>query len=215
MQAMGMQNWRSLCSESKEGVALTIAHVHTQVFFCSHLLGFRTPKDEDKAEALFEATFKAQELSEVVRARAASHLARIFNDRVDTKEVDLKDAMPVLGYSVGAVGLGLISPNVLWIAGCWNGVRNQFGGTSGVLHLLWEAYDARQQEMEDDRSSRSHKVQRAPNKYRCANPGCTIESLRRGPLKKCSGKCDVDVKPYYCDKSCQLAVSTYLCTGSK
>lgn len=176
----------------------------------SYLLGFRTSKDETKAEELLKEVFKDRSLPDIVRARAASHLACIYHGRFAAEEVDVSDAMPVLAFSSTSVDMGLTSPNILRIVRAWVLARSHKVGEHPVVAPLWAALDARDKEMEEEREFRYRKVKRAPNKYQCANPACSIQSLRRGPLKKCAGKCDADVKPYYCERSCQVAVSIVL-----
>ena len=71
---------------------------------------------------------------------------------------------------------------------------------------LWRAIDERLAEVAAEEEARQRKVDKRPNEYVCAGPGCTVGAVQRGALRACSGSCPKDLKPSYCGKECQLKV---------
>ena len=78
------------------------------------------------------------------------------------------------------------------------------------LVFLWEAVERRQQEINAEQEKHNDKVAKTPNLFVCAAPGCGIEATRKSALLKCAGNCPSDVKPSYCSKECQKAVSDFV-----
>ncbi|KAF7368629.1 hypothetical protein MVEN_00186900 [Mycena venus] len=60
-------------------------------------------------------------------------------------------------------------------------------------------------QVDTDRRMASVKRMERPTRYRCANPGCTIETDTGRVLRRCAGSCDADKKPSYCGVACQKA----------
>ncbi|KIK71457.1 hypothetical protein GYMLUDRAFT_149645 [Collybiopsis luxurians FD-317 M1] len=98
----------------------------------------------------------------------------------------------------------LASPNVLCFAS-----RNFEPLTSALqvpellVHFKWvvKATDQRTLYMKLEQQAAEKKMMKRPNRYRCANVGCGIESDTGKMLSQCSGKCDRDKKPSYCSKA--------------
>ncbi|THU99711.1 hypothetical protein K435DRAFT_776905 [Dendrothele bispora CBS 962.96] len=67
---------------------------------------------------------------------------------------------------------------------------------------VWSAVDKRNEEIEKERIHAQTKRMEKPNRYRCANVGCLIQTDTGKMLRQCSGKCDPDKKPSYCSKEC-------------
>jgi hypothetical protein len=154
-----------------------------------------------------------------IQAKALSCLAHAYEERSNLPDSTLQiDDLYRAGRLADAcASLGLVTPSVLWIAGRVQrvGLRRQsdckFRGVDTArfekLDFLWEVADARAAELDAEHRMRDVKVSKAPSRYRCAAEGCGIESTRKTGLYRCSGKCPADLKPSYCSKECQIAVS--------
>ncbi|KAF5328921.1 hypothetical protein D9758_016823 [Tetrapyrgos nigripes] len=70
---------------------------------------------------------------------------------------------------------------------------------------VWDAIEKRDKEVQQERNEAQKKRMAKPNRYRCANVGCLVQSNSGKMLAQCSGKCDPDKKPSYCSKECQKA----------
>ena len=55
-------------------------------------------------------------------------------------------------------------------------------------------------------SSKAEKKAKTPIAYICAAEGCGIEGTRKSTLRRCAGKCPMEIKPAYCSKRCQKLV---------
>lgn len=71
------------------------------------------------------------------------------------------------------------------------------------LDSMWEVVDKRTVEYNRSMQNLEAKVERTPNAYRCAFPGCPIVATSKSGLRRCAGPCPADCKPAYCDKDCQ------------
>ncbi|THU99783.1 hypothetical protein K435DRAFT_658177 [Dendrothele bispora CBS 962.96] len=65
---------------------------------------------------------------------------------------------------------------------------------------VWNAVDKRDEEIQTKRTHAQQKRMEKPNRYRCANVGCLIQTDTGKMLQRCSGKCDPDKKPSYCGR---------------
>ncbi|RDB23855.1 hypothetical protein Hypma_009034 [Hypsizygus marmoreus] len=70
---------------------------------------------------------------------------------------------------------------------------------------LWAVHFQHQEKMEQKKTEVAKKRAKKANRYTCAAVGCLVQADKGHMLSRCSGKCDLDVKPYYCSKSCQRA----------
>lgn len=110
--------------------------------------------------------------------------------------------------------LGFVSPVMLLVGGgiqyLMRGpvVPQAYRARLSALEHLWEVVEKRDQEVQQDQMRRAKKVARAPNAYVCAAEGCNIQAARKAALLRCAGKCLMNVKPAYCSKECQRAVSS-------
>ena len=75
------------------------------------------------------------------------------------------------------------------------------------LEALWDVVEKRYMDVEGKKQARDERVARAPRMYICAAPGCGIEGTKKSALLQCSGTCPANIKPSYCSKECQKAVS--------
>ena len=112
-----------------------------------------------------------------------------------------------------SVNLGLVSPATLLVGMTMRGVAlgshpndPLTSRDSPVCAPLWRAIDDRLAEVAAEEEARQRKVDKRPNEYVCAGPGCTVGAVQRGALRACSGSCPKDLKPSYCGKECQLKV---------
>ena len=71
---------------------------------------------------------------------------------------------------------------------------------------LWGAVLKRLKVLEEGQNARERKVDRRPNEYVCAAPGCGIGATQRAALRACAGGCPKELKPSYCSKECQRKV---------
>ncbi|THU82947.1 hypothetical protein K435DRAFT_784412 [Dendrothele bispora CBS 962.96] len=65
---------------------------------------------------------------------------------------------------------------------------------------VWNAVDKRDEELQRKRTYAQQKRMEKPNRYRCANVGCLIQTDTGKMLQRCAGKCDPDKKPSYCGR---------------
>ena len=158
--------------------------------------------------------------SRLLKARALSCLSSAYFDKsfLPDETLQIDDLYRAAQLANASASLGLVSPVVLAIAGRVEkvGLRRQadchFEGIDTsrfeILEFLWKVADARTEEMDKKHQKRNAKVSHTPNLYICAAEGCGIEGTSRSGLLRCSGKCPPDVKPSYCSKECQKAVSS-------
>ncbi|KAH8102279.1 hypothetical protein BXZ70DRAFT_1076798, partial [Cristinia sonorae] len=117
------------------------------------------------------------------------------------------------GFADTCCSLGFVPPCVLFIGtrildlqaqpnAALQGFRHP---RFSALTFLREAVKRRGLEVEKESKRRDEKIEKAPNAYICAAPGCGIEGTRKSALLRCSGKCPMDIKPSYCSKECQRA----------
>ena len=71
---------------------------------------------------------------------------------------------------------------------------------------LWDALLKHLRDAEEKQKAQERKVEKRPNEYICAGPGCGIGAKQRTTLKMCSGGCPKELKPSYCSKECQKKV---------
>lgn len=179
----------------------------------------------DKPGAAAGWTFIAthqQDVPDPLKARAYSLLAKAW---LDLAQEDAPGALNIsyladAGNSAnGAAALGLISPAVLAVAskietaGFRRPEDNKFPEHSTEkferLTDLWEAWDARKEELAEQRSKREAKVSRDPLSYFCAAEDCGIIATKKSTLRRCGGGCPREFKPSYCSKYCQTAVRLF------
>ncbi|KAJ3828299.1 hypothetical protein F5878DRAFT_588084 [Lentinula raphanica] len=81
---------------------------------------------------------------------------------------------------------------------------DDFGAPQLFINFPWvvEALRQRQAALRLEQLVVERKMTKKPNRYRCANVGCRVESDSGKMLYKCSGSCDSDKKPSYCGKRC-------------
>ena len=149
-----------------------------------------------------------------IRAKAYACMASVHFERgiVDTeRRIWNIDSMYRAAFAANAcAALGLTSPVVLYIGKTLE--RAKFRSQEPQhkrfrqLESLWEVVDKRTLEFDYQLNKREEKVQRNPNAYRCAAPGCGIEATRKSGLMRCAGPCSPDVKTSYCSKDCQKKV---------
>nr|VWO96276.1 N/A [Ganoderma boninense] len=112
-------------------------------------------------------------------------------------------------YSDASAAFGMVSPVVLYVArwltqiGERDGVNVRETERYKVYPHLWQAWDVRVAEMDEERRKREAKLGRAPTAYVCAAQGCGITAKQKKGLMKCAGKCPIERKPHYCSKNCQ------------
>ncbi|KAF5384012.1 hypothetical protein D9757_006923 [Collybiopsis confluens] len=72
-----------------------------------------------------------------------------------------------------------------------------------LVHFKWivKASEQRTMYMKLQDDAFKKKMMKKPNRYRCANLGCGIESDTGKMLSQCAGQCDRDKKPSYCSKT--------------
>ncbi|KAH9913088.1 uncharacterized protein BXZ73DRAFT_55655 [Epithele typhae] len=79
---------------------------------------------------------------------------------------------------------------------------------------MWRAYGTWKTRCAYIESQRLAKVQRTPNRYRCAVKECGIQAVTGTALRKCGGRCPPERKPHYCSWACQerhWAVHRFFC----
>lgn len=157
-----------------------------------------------------------------VAAEAACYNATYFLDRFNEAKIpstaDLTDA----GYAADcAVTLGSTAPAVLAVAQRYHqilgvadrlisdvGALSKFKAHAANVTALWALSERRMRVMNQEQDEQAAKVGRRPNAYRCARQGCLVEAMTQAAPKKCGGPCLEELKPSYCSRDCQMAVST-------
>ncbi|KAJ7645845.1 hypothetical protein B0H17DRAFT_1148281 [Mycena rosella] len=77
---------------------------------------------------------------------------------------------------------------------------------------VWKAADKRKAEVAAADSKATLKRMKQPNRYMCANVGCSVSSDSGHMLSQCSGKCDQDKKPSYCGRTVDWTNHKSFCT---
>ena len=157
--------------------------------------------------------------SRSVRARALACCAYFFfRNRNSWGPLDADKLYRAGFYADQCLALGFNPPIIVLIASNIEnlGFRRQSDNrfTPGIdvsrfvaLENLWEALDENKAAVANLNRRREQKVNKRPNAYYCATPGCGIEATKKSALMRCSGPCSADEKPSYCSKECQRKVS--------
>ena len=108
------------------------------------------------------------------------------------------------------VRCGYIPEIVLWVGDHVRGLAVDVPTAPRfrVFTALWEAWEkVRKPEIRsEEQRQQERKVDKAPNAYICAAPGCGVEAVKKVAFKACAGPCLADIKPHYCSKACQVKV---------
>ncbi|KAI0697214.1 hypothetical protein C8T65DRAFT_755578 [Cerioporus squamosus] len=106
-----------------------------------------------------------------------------------------------------SAALGLVNEAVLDIGFAFKGSMEQVSiqdvRCMQQFSALWRAVKAREDEIiEEERRSRA-KQGKTLSVSNCVAEGCLVKGVLPSTLRWCSGRCPVDLKPYYCSKACQ------------
>ncbi|KAI0822675.1 hypothetical protein BC628DRAFT_1388561 [Trametes gibbosa] len=107
------------------------------------------------------------------------------------------------------VGLDFVPPVTLRIASWLATTRARFGldvrktANFRDLQHLWSTHSNYISRLHLKEAARLKKIANAPHLYRCAAPGCAIQTTKKSALLKCGGSCSPERKPRYCSVGCQ------------
>lgn len=98
--------------------------------------------------------------------------------------LSLAGATKATFYLEISVAYGLRSPNALFISNILRKMNLRDDEAISRATHLWNLFDERQVEQ-------------------CAANGCGIQGGSKAALRRCGGKCPIELKPSYCSKECQ------------
>jgi len=101
--------------------------------------------------------------------------------------LSLAGATKATFYLEISVAYGLRSPNALFISNILRKMNLRDDEAISRATHLWNLFDERQVEQ-------------------CAANGCGIQGGSKAALRRCGGKCPIELKPSYCSKECQRRV---------
>lgn len=188
--------------------------------------GYGAPKNRDSALERWACLVSSEpDAPRGIKARAHSCLAAGWFERAteDNKRWNIDSLYRAGNNANESISLGLISPGALRAGfsietqGFRRHEDNRFPGLNTDrferLTELWEAIDARKEEVNKASAKRDAKVSRSPLKYVCSAEDCGIQATKKSGLLRCAGKCPVVFKPSYCSKECQKMVSRFSPSG--